>query len=190
MLIGFELDIPSLTQQGIQMGENAFDNVVELTSSSMFDWTTNDWDADSLEYIITLHSYVTPSNHLLSLHPSVFWISRIDQMQGISSSVEHIMIQGCVGRDERQTSFSLSNLPYLISITLGDCAFDKCHVIVFDSMNDWMIDEWDLKGLQSISLGSYAFGGNGCSIESNELIMKSMIDIDLIDEIFLLSLHS
>ena len=58
-MIGFELDIPSLTQQGIQMGENAFDNVVELTSSSMFDWTTNDWDADSLDQFIRQSSLLS-----------------------------------------------------------------------------------------------------------------------------------
>ena len=41
---------------------------------------------------------MTPSEHLLSLHPLVFWISRMDQMQQISKSVKHMVIQGCVGR--------------------------------------------------------------------------------------------
>ena len=45
-------------------------------------------------------------------------------------------------------------------------------------MNDWMNDEWDLFRLQSIILGSSAFDGDDNTIESNELIMKSMNDGD------------
>ena len=41
-----------------------------------------------------------------------------------------------------------------------------------------MIDEGDLIRLQSITLGSFALQGDSDSVESNELIMKSMIDID------------
>ena len=37
-MIGFELDIPSLTRKGIQMNEYAFGEVDELDSSSMIDW--------------------------------------------------------------------------------------------------------------------------------------------------------
>ncbi len=36
-MIGFELDIPSLTRKGIQMNEYAFGEVDELDSSSMID---------------------------------------------------------------------------------------------------------------------------------------------------------
>ena len=75
-------------------------------------------------------------------------------------------------------SFELKNLPSLISILLRVRAFDKCHKIVLDSMNDWLIDEWDLIRLQSIILESYALCGDVDTVESNELIMKSMIDID------------
>ena len=88
-------------------------------------------------------------------------------------------------------SFELKNLPSLISIQLDYRAFCYCRKIVFDSMTDWLIDEWDLNRLQSIILGDCALAGDGdCDgVESNELIMKSMIDIDLIDEIFLLYSH-
>jgi len=37
-MIEFELDIPSLTLDEIQMGSCAFENVDELDSSSMIDW--------------------------------------------------------------------------------------------------------------------------------------------------------
>ena len=37
-MIEFELDIPSLTLDEIQMGSCAFENVDELNSSSMIDW--------------------------------------------------------------------------------------------------------------------------------------------------------
>ena len=37
-MIVFELDIPSLTLDEIQMGSCAFENVDELNSSSMIDW--------------------------------------------------------------------------------------------------------------------------------------------------------
>ena len=89
---------------------------------------------DALEYAVTLNSCVTPSEHFLSLHPSVFWISRMDQMQQISKSVEHIVIQGCVGRGSE--SFNLSNLDSLITLEMGNEAYWTSKSIVFDSMND------------------------------------------------------
>ena len=83
---------------------------------------------------MTLNSHVTPSEHLLSLHSLVLWISEINQMNQISSSVESIMIQGRVGKEEK--SFNLSNLPSLITFEMGCDTFLKCQSIVFESMND------------------------------------------------------
>ena len=137
----------------------------------------NDWDADALEYVVTKNSKVTPSKHLLSLYPSVLWISRIDQMKQISNSVKSIVIQGEVGRNEKE-SFTLSDFPSLISIEIGYKAFNDCHSIVFESMNDWMNDEWDLTQLQSITLGYDTLRGDDNTIISNELIMKSRNDND------------
>ena len=37
-MIEFDLDISSLTEEGIQMGANVFSNVKELVCSSMIDW--------------------------------------------------------------------------------------------------------------------------------------------------------
>ena len=45
----FELDIPSLISEGIQIDYYAFVCVRELSSWSMID---NDWDADSLDQFI------------------------------------------------------------------------------------------------------------------------------------------
>jgi len=83
-------------------------------------------------------------------------------------------------------SFELKNLPSLISIQLDRHAFMKCHRIVFESMNDWMNDEWDLNQLQSITLSEGALQGETNTIESNVLIMKSMNNNDTDDQIFLL----
>ena len=183
-MVEFELDVPSLTSNGIQMN-GAFHNVQELVCSS------NDWlircyrDADSLEYYITNHSlHITPSEHLLSLHPSVLWISEADQMIEISSSIESIVILGRVGGD----SFNLFGLPSLITLEMEYEAFCSCHSIVFESMKDWMNDEWDLIRLQSITLGYKALCGNTKTIRSNELTMKSMNECELTDQIFLLYL--
>ena len=73
-------------------------------------------------------------------------------------------------------SFECKNLPSLISIQLDGEAFYACHLIEFDSMNDWMNDEWDLIRLESITLGSLALYGDEDSVDRNELIMKSMND--------------
>ena len=145
--------------------------------------TDNDWDAYSLEDCIILNSGdITPSEHLLSLHPSVFWISDVSQMEQISNSVESIMIQEGVGKEEGR--FILSNLPSLISIQLYRTAFETCDSITFESKNDWVNDEWDLIRLQSIKLGYGAlkggshFGFGFALADSNELIMKSISDND------------
>ena len=76
----------------------------------------------------------------------------------------------------RCKSFELKNLPSLISIQLDSNAFCFCQSIVFESMNDWMNDEWDLIRLQSITLGSGALAGDSATTEWNVLIMKSMND--------------
>ena len=142
-------------------------------------WIDNDWDADSLEYYITKNSHVTPSEHLLSLHPSVFWILDASQMEQISNSVESIIIKRNIG--EKNNSFKLSNLSSLVTLEMGYEAFYKCQTVVFESMNDWMNDEWDLTRLQSITLGRCALCGDSTTVESNELIMKSMMIDWLID---------
>ena len=147
--------------------------------------TDNDWDAYSLEDCIILNSGdITPSEHLLSLHPSGFWISDVSQMEQISNSVESIMIQEGVGKEEGR--FILSNLPSLISIQLYRTAFETCDSITFESKNDWVNDEWDLIRLQSIKLGygalkggsHFGFGFGFALADSNELIMKSISDND------------
>ena len=78
---------------------------------------------------------------------------------------------------ELYESFELKNLPSLISIQFDSGAFMEIHSIVFESMNDWMNDEWDLFRLQSIILGKDALDGDN-TIRSNELIMKSRNDND------------
>ena len=61
---------------------------------------------------------------------------------------------------------------------MDDKAFYRCQRIEFDSMNDWMNDEWDLIRLESITLGDEALYGDEDSVDRNELIMKSMNDDD------------
>ena len=144
-------------------------------------WIANNWDADSLEYYITKNIRdVSPSEHLLSLHPSVFWISKSNQMKQVSRSVESIVIKGGVGRDGRK-SFKLSNLPSLITLEMGYAAFDDCHSIVFESENDWMNHKSDLTKLQSIILGSQTLCGFDTFYDETvepKLTMRSMNDND------------
>ena len=58
----------------------------------------------------------------------------MNQMKQISSSVESLVIQGGVGREEN--TFNLSNLSSLTSLEMGGDAFMDCHSIVFESEND------------------------------------------------------
>ena len=55
-------------------------------------------------------------------------------MKQISSSVESLVIQEGVGREKK--TFNLSNLSSLITLKMGDQAFQNCHSIVFESEND------------------------------------------------------
>ncbi|KAK8792710.1 hypothetical protein WA171_002662 [Blastocystis sp. BT1] len=150
-------NISSLSQDGIMM-DTTFSEVKELVCSN----------ADSLEYYITVNSHVYPSDHLLSLHPSVFWILRSAQMEQISSSVESIVIQSDVGNST--PSFNLSNLPSLITVVIGNDAFKQCRSIVFENLTQ----------LQSIIIGSHTFQGiNYQPIvysvkKENELIMRNL----------------
>ena len=61
---------------------------------------------------------------------------------------------------------------------MDDKAFYRCQRIEFESMNDWMNDEWDLIRLESIILGYEALYGDEDCVEWNELIIKSMNDND------------
>ena len=71
-------------------------------------------------------------------------------------------------------SLELKNLPSLIFIQLDDNAFTECHSVVFESMNNWMNDEWDLPRLQFITLGRGTLFGDKDTVKSNLLIMRSM----------------
>ena len=105
--------------------------------------------------------------HYMKRGGSKWVIMNCDQLREIHIGEKSFELYG---------SFELKNLPSLISIQFDSGAFMEIHSIVFESMNDWMNDEWDLFRLQSIILGSSAFDGDDNTIESNELIMKSMND--------------
>ena len=61
-------------------------------------------------------------------------VSSINQMKQISSSVESLLIQREVGREEN--TFNLSNLSSLTTLQMGCGAFVNCDSIVFGSEND------------------------------------------------------
>lgn len=82
---------------------------------------------------------VTVSEQLKAFNTSVFYLSQVNQLQLISNTVKHIVIQGCVGREVM--SFNLSDLDCLITLEMGCAAFLRCHKIVLTSMNDWIIDD-------------------------------------------------
>ena len=147
--------------------------MTELVCSSMIDWLI------MIEMLILLSitslSIVTPSEHLLSLHPSVFWISNVSQMEQISSSVESIVIQGRVGEEEEESLTFQS--PF------SSYSWNRLSLILWVSINsvwgyEWLNDEWDLNRLQSITLRYGTLEGDHNTIESNELIMRSMNDND------------
>ena len=98
-----------------------------------------DKDADYLEYLLTKNCPVRPSQHLLSLYPLVSWIRSINELKKITNSVESLVIQGGVGKKE--TTFKLSNLSSLKSVSVGYNAFRDCHRIIFESMNDTVNDK-------------------------------------------------
>ena len=50
------LDVPSIAEEGIQMGECTFENVIGLSSNSIIEWINNDWDADALDRFIRQRS--------------------------------------------------------------------------------------------------------------------------------------
>ncbi|KAK8802889.1 hypothetical protein WA171_006560 [Blastocystis sp. BT1] len=68
-------------------------------------------------------------------------------------------------------SFELKNLPSLISIQLDDEAFYWCHSVVFENLNQ----------LQSIILGNIALACDYNTTESNELIMKNLPSLSMIN---------
>jgi len=245
-MIEFDLDIPSLTSNRIQLRYvlwKSFGSVRELHSSSMIDWLIdNEWDADSLDRFIRQRSkkllkkdeydtikrfedgYGNDSNVFdidclkgmkrLEIGNDCFKkVNRfeIDGLNELKSMKigktsfylneenrkgNNCLIMNCDQLSEIHIgdhsfywyeSFECKNLPSLVSIQLDGKAFMKCQLIVFDSMNDWMNDEWDLIRLQSITMGLFSLGGDGFTRESNELIMKSMNNDDwLIYQIFLL----
>ena len=97
---------------------------------------TNDGDADSFEdYITKNNNNVTPSEHLMSLHPSTLWISQSNQLKRLSRSIESLVIQGGVGRDGGM-KFKLSKLPSLLSLAIGHQVYEYCHSVVFESKTD------------------------------------------------------
>ena len=55
-------------------------------------------------------------------------------MKQISSSVESLVIQEGIGREEK--TFNLSNLSSLTTLEMEYTAFENCHSIVFESDND------------------------------------------------------
>ena len=85
------------------------------------------------EHFITCTSFVPPSQRMLNLHPSVFWITKLDQMT-LLSTLSSIMIQGGVGREEKE--LCLSDLRSLTNLEVGSYAFCNCNTVVLKSMND------------------------------------------------------
>ena len=191
-MIVFELDIPSLTKQGIQM-EYAFSSVNEMSSSSTINSTIDNVDADSLNQFIESKSecMLPVDEYYFNETTKRFEYGygndlnefNIDCLKGIErlmiggdcfKKVNRFVIDGLnelksvtIGKDSFHEynnrigsscvimncdqlneihfgvnsfkwyeSFELKNLPSLISIQLDNDAFEYCHKIVFDSMND------------------------------------------------------
>ena len=74
-----------------------------------------------------------------SLRPSVSWIKTIHELDELSRSVKSLVIQKGVGKKEK--AFNLSNLPSLTTLEMRRDAYRGCHVIVIESMNDFLSNE-------------------------------------------------
>ena len=47
-MIVFELDIPLLTEQGIEMGKSIFEGAEDIVVIGMIDWLIDDWDVPDI----------------------------------------------------------------------------------------------------------------------------------------------
>ena len=134
-MIVFELDIPSLTEHGIQMGENVFSSMnellkrierVEIGNECLKE--VNRFVIDGLNELETI--IIGWRCFSLCNGPkegSKFVIMNCDRLKQI-----HI----CKYSFMYYESLELKNLPSLISIQLDWYVFSCCHSIVFESMND------------------------------------------------------
>ena len=48
MLIVYEIDIPLLTEQGIEMGKSIFVGAEDIDVIGMIDWLIDDWDVPDI----------------------------------------------------------------------------------------------------------------------------------------------
>ena len=134
-MIVFELDIPSLTEHGIQMGENVFSSMNELLKRIERVEIGNECLKEVNRFVID------GLNELKSVN--IGWNSfKLNKENRCGSKC---LIMNCDQLSEIHIggwsffwyeSFELKNLRSLISIQLDGYAFKNCHLIVFESLND------------------------------------------------------
>ena len=148
-----EVDIPQLESSGIQFvtdsyyGVTSFSYTYSLQSSSIHSLISSSFDATSLEYYISFGdktpsstSYVVKNRASLNSIPldvEDLWIGRFDTTGIIEFSFNTFQLLKSLTISRYMfmevTSFELSNLPQLQSVTLGNEAFYWCHSVVFES---------------------------------------------------------
>ena len=129
-MIEFELDIPSLTQDGSPLN-GLFATVNELSGIWLIGWPID----HPFEYVVEKDK----TDRIQLPHPPVLKISRFCELDLINSTIEVLVIQREVGG--KHTIFSLGNMPVLVSLSMKFAAFMNCRTIEFYSKNEWMMNE-------------------------------------------------
>ena len=101
----------------------------------MNDWMNDEWDLIRLQSI-TLGLGALSGNEDVERNELIMNCDQLSEIHFGAGSFFYY------------ESLELKDLPSLISIQLDGNAFYRCHLIVFDSMNDW----WMMNGFESTSI--------------------------------------
>ena len=134
-MIVFELDIPSLTEHGIQMGENVFSSMNELLKRIERVEIGNECLKEVNRFVIDglneLKSVIIGKNSF-SLSNATRKGNKCLIMNCNELSEIHIGDRSFYWYE----SLELKNLPSLTVLEMGRASFCNCHWIVVESIND------------------------------------------------------
>ena len=142
-----DVDIPQLSSNGIDFGDDCFDYTYSLQSSSTHSPISSSFDAAALENYISFGkkkpsstSHVVSSIMMLNsipLYVENLWIGCFDTSGLTEFSFNRFLSLKSLVLGSNTfwnvTQFELNGLPQLQSVKLGYYAFDRVHSIVFES---------------------------------------------------------
>ena len=142
-----DVDIPQLSSNGIDFGDDCFDYTYSLQSSSTHSPISSSFDAAALENYISFGNK-TPSStsHVvrnrimlesIPLNVEDLWIGCFDTSGLTELSFNRFLSLKSLVLGSNTfwnvTQFELNGLPQLQSVKLDDAAFEYVHSIVFES---------------------------------------------------------